>query len=115
MAAKLGVSTEEFYSKYARQRGRGESKRWELNEVRNGRGYDCVFLDRSSMPGKAVCKLYEQRPRQCKTWPFWPDNLESPQAWKSLKLGPEGCPGVDKGDPVPFETIVSLRDSAGLQ
>eukprot|EP00961_Rhodomonas_salina_P046921 629705-Rhodomonas_salina.2 len=31
------------------------------------------------MKGKAICSLYEARPKQCRTWPFWPENLASPE------------------------------------
>ena len=112
MAAKLTITTDDFYSKYTRKRGKGATAHVELKEIRapDGKGYDCVFLDRQSMPGKAICSLYKQRPLQCKTWPFWNDIIETPQAWEAAKLGPEGCPGLGKGDVVPYAEIVRLRD-----
>jgi Fe-S-cluster containining protein len=36
---------------------------------------DCIFLD----PQTRRCSVYAARPRQCRTWPFWSSNLESPQ------------------------------------
>ena len=59
--------------------------------------YDCIFLDRNKYPGKAICSLYEARPMQCRTWPFWPELLESQQSWVEAKSGVDGCPGLDKG------------------
>ena len=116
MAAKLAIPVPDFYKIYARKRGRGESRRWELKEVRRAnKDYDCVFLDRNTMPGKAICSLYKDRPLQCKTWPFWPENLESPEAWEEAKQGPEGCPGIGKGNVlVPYDEIIQTRDNAGL-
>jgi Fe-S-cluster containining protein len=66
-----------------------------LKEFANG---DCTFFDGE----KRCCTIYPVRPRQCRTWPFWNSNLESPEEWESLK---EGCPGVGKGAFVPLEEI----------
>lgn len=115
MARKLSVPLADFYADYTRKRGKGQTARVELKEVRgpDGRGWDCVFLDRTTMPGKAICGLYQERPAQCKTWPFWPEILESPESWAEAKLGAEGCPGVGKGAVVPYVDIVRMRDATG--
>jgi uncharacterized protein len=48
----------------------------------------CRFLN-----GKS-CSIYEARPTQCRTWPFWPENMNS-RTWSSeIKTF---CPGVDRG------------------
>jgi Fe-S-cluster containining protein len=49
---------------------------------------DCVFLD-----GKR-CSIYEARPTQCRTWPFWPENM-SAKAWSAEVES--ACAGVGKG------------------
>jgi len=49
---------------------------------------DCQFLSNKS------CTVYEGRPNQCRTWPFWPENM-SPKAWQ--KEVASFCPGVGKG------------------
>lgn len=49
---------------------------------------NCAFLD-----GKR-CSIYEARPTQCRTWPFWPENM-SPKAWKEEVVA--SCAGVGKG------------------
>ncbi len=51
-------------------------------------GPDCPFLE------GLRCGVYEARPRQCKTFPFWDEGLASPKAWKRLR---EFCPGIDQG------------------
>ncbi len=51
-------------------------------------GADCAFLE-----GKR-CGVYAARPSQCRTWPFWPENLTA-KAW--TKEVATFCPGVGKG------------------
>ena len=76
MAAKLEVDLATFYAQFTRK------KASELKEIKAGRhGWDCIMLDRVSQPGKALCRLYEARPRQCRTWPFWAEVVESPDTW----------------------------------
>lgn len=106
MAKKLGISEAEFYREHARKVG----SRWSLNEVLTEHGFDCAFLDRQSVPGKAVCSLYEARPTQCRTWPFWPENLKSKRSWVAAKRRTP-CPGMDNGPLIPIEKIRIQRDA----
>lgn len=47
------------------------------------------------------CGIYEARPTQCRTFPFWPEYM-NPESWK--KIG-EICPGIDaSGDTAHVET-----------
>ena len=62
---------------------------------RNG---DCIFWDRG-------CTIYPVRPRQCRTFPFWPENLESPQAWAAAT---RTCHGAGKGKLYRLEDIRSV-------
>lgn len=111
MASQTNLSTEDFYSKYTRRRGRGRKSYFELKEVRRDSGdMDCVFLDREKIPGKAICSLYGARPGQCRTWPFWSELLESEETWNNAKIGSEGCAGIGKGTVVPYEEIIRQRD-----
>ena len=107
MAAAVGLSETAFYERYARRIGR----KWSLQERRTSHGFDCIFLDRESVPGKAVCGLYEARPVQCRTWPFWPENLKNPRAWADTKATTP-CPGMDTGPLIPVESIRIQRDEA---
>lgn len=61
--------------------------RWSLSDCPNG---DCVFLD----PQTRRCTVYAARPMQCRTWPFWPSNIESTDSWKRTC---ERCPGSGTG------------------
>ena len=57
MADHLGMDVRSFHQRYAR-RAMG---RWTLEEVKNGRGYDCVFLQEDGT-GKWGCSIYPVRP-----------------------------------------------------
>ena len=107
MAGARGEDEAAFYRKYARRIG----GRWSLNERQTESGRDCIFLDRASMPGKALCSVYDARPMQCRTWPFWPDNLESPETWGGVKARTP-CPGMGQGTLYPVERIRIIRDKA---
>ncbi len=39
------------------------------------------------------CGIYEARPVQCRTFPYWPENLNA-KKWSELK---KECPGIDMG------------------
>jgi len=60
---------------------------------------ECPYLE-----GKR-CGVYEARPAQCRTWPFWPEHM-SPKAW--AKEVASYCPGVGKGPVYTEERIRSL-------
>lgn len=104
IAARLRISVEAFLDRYTHSVGRG---RRSLNEIETEHGFDCVFLDRTSMPGKAVCSLYEDRPLQCRTFPWWPENLKSPRTWQRVA---KMCEGVGRGKMVPISEIRIQRD-----
>ena len=91
LANHLEISIDEFEQKFVRQIGVRKS----LIEFENG---DCVFFDNA----KRKCTVYEARPKQCRTWPFWESNLQTPASWKETC---ERCPGCGHGDLVPLEEI----------
>ena len=93
MAARRGMTPAAFTEAFVKQVGVRRS----LTERPGG---DCVLLDEKTRK----CTVYEERPRQCRTWPFWDSNLRSPEAWAEAA---EACPGCNKGDVVPLETIVA--------
>jgi Fe-S-cluster containining protein len=91
IAGRLGMEVAAFEKKYVRKIGVRRS----LVEYKNG---DCVFFDNKSRK----CQVYEQRPRQCRTWPFWNSNLRSPETWAETC---EVCPGSGKGKLYQLEHI----------
>jgi Fe-S-cluster containining protein len=59
----------------------------------------CRFLE-----GKR-CQVYEARPAQCRTWPFWPENMNA-KAWDREVV--RFCPGVGRGRKYSAEEIQGL-------
>jgi len=90
LAAAAGLTVPEFQRKYTRLVGIRRS----LVEYPNG---DCALLGKDRK-----CTLYEARPRQCRTWPFWASNLTSPERWKEVC---QACPGAGTGPLIPLEEI----------
>jgi uncharacterized protein len=108
MAARLSLSEAEFYQRYAYR----IDDHWSLIERETEHGFDCIFLDRTTIAGKAICSLYEARPTQCRTWPFWPENLKTRRHWESVKRHTP-CPGMGHGKLYPVEHIRIQRDERG--
>jgi Fe-S-cluster containining protein len=85
LASFLNIDYNAFIKTYCRWiTGYGYKARLSLKEKSN---YDCVFW-------KEGCTVYAGRPRQCRTFPFWPDILQSAEAWDNAALS---CPGIGKG------------------
>lgn len=49
--------------------------------------FDCIFWD-------GGCTVYEVRPVQCVTYPFWKWVIDDESTWRSEK---QECPGIDEG------------------
>jgi Fe-S-cluster containining protein len=75
-----------------------------LREYPNG---DCVFLD----PQTRGCTIYPVRPRQCRTWPFWRSNIETPAGWQRTC---EVCPGAGHGPFISVDQIEVLASEIEL-
>lgn len=90
-----GESIPDFSRHFVRRVG----VRLSLIERSNG---DCVFWDR-----KAGCTVYEARPVQCRTWPFWFDNIETPDDWARTC---QVCPGAGQGVWHSLDSIVEAAE-----
>ena len=97
LAANLGIDVPSFEKQYVRKVGIRKT----LKELPSA-NYDCVFLDSQTRK----CKVYEARPRQCRTWPFWDSNLQSPAAWTATC---EVCPGSGRGKLYQLDEIEEQR------
>lgn len=59
----LNLDINEFTSKYLYKKG----YKYSIKEHEYNDSYECVFYDRNSNG----CNIYNARPNQCKTFPFW--------------------------------------------
>lgn len=80
LAAYFKMSTTDFTRLYAKK----VDGQFELQY----KGKDCPFFKENR------CAVYEARPWQCRTWPFWPENMNS-EVWE--KEVAVYCPGIGKG------------------
>ncbi len=100
LAKSMELDEQTFRRKFVRNVG----TRFSLVEYPDG---DCIFLD----PETRGCLVYEVRPIQCRTWPFWNSNVKSPQAWEETC---RVCPGAGKGRLYSIEQIDSARQQKSL-
>ena len=98
IAEFLNISLDEFENTYTRM---VYGLRRSLKEIPQS-NYDCVFFNSETKR----CSIYDVRPAQCRTWPFWDSLLESPKAWNEAS---KGCPGCNQGPLIPFEEIEIRR------
>lgn len=92
MAEFLQITVQDFKRLYLRQR----DNRYLLVELKS-RNHSCVFFKDQK------CAVYQARPKQCRTYPFWKENLASEASWK---LAAEACEGINDEAPlIPYTEI----------
>lgn len=91
LALRTGLRDEEFRAVYTRRLRGGDLS---LRERRDG---SCVLY-----ASERGCTVYADRPRQCRTWPFWRSVVRSPERWAEEA---RDCPGIGRGP---------LHDAAGI-
>lgn len=80
IAELLDLSVEKFVADYLYKKG----YKYSIKEIKYNGSYECVFYNRENNG----CGIYEARPIQCRTFPFW-DYYKT--RVEELKLE---CPGV---------------------
>ncbi len=100
LAQVLEVSDAELRSLYTRRAGRRGVV------LRQKRNQDCVFWHSES-----GCKIYAQRPRQCRTDPFWRGLVHSRESWESEA---SSCPGIGRGSLHAAEVIEARAADDGI-
>lgn len=80
MAKVLNLSLAEFKKTYCEVSG------GVLHLIQPEDSVSCRFLVNHR------CEVYEGRPTQCRTWPFWPENMNA-KAWQRDVL--DFCPGAN--------------------
>ena len=94
IAEYLCVGVSLFIEKYLYPFRAGYS----IKERSDGR---CFFYDDG-------CTIYSVRPYQCKTYPFWFENLRSVKKWRRLS---KECPGIGCGPLYSKEKILKIVQS----
>ena len=92
-SALMGISKNQFAERYIRI----INGRISLQEHGNG---DCIMYNDG-------CKIYETRPLQCKTFPFWKSNLGNTADWEEQG---KTCPGIGKGK---LHTVEEIKSRLG--
>lgn len=80
LASHFGLTPNEFTARYTEK----EDGQYQLKYA----GKDCPFFTNNR------CGVYTARPWQCRTWPFWPENMTR-AVWEREVAS--FCPGVGKG------------------
>ncbi len=91
IAGFLSVPVHEFIQEYIYSYGPGHS----IREHPDGR---CYFFDEK-------CMIYNARPIQCRTFPFWFRHLRNEVNW--IKISKE-CPGIGQGKYFSKEKILDI-------
>ena len=81
IARFLKINEDEFLKKFTRKVGNKIS-------LIDKDEKDCIFLKNKK------CSIYPVRPIQCRTFPFWPQNLKTEKRWHIVQ---DDCPGIGKG------------------
>ena len=81
IAKFLKISAEDFLKNFTRKKGNSLA-------LIDRDEKDCIFLKNHK------CSIYPVRPIQCRTFPFWPQNLKSEKRWSIIQ---SECPGIGMG------------------
>ncbi len=79
------ISERELITQFCRRVDYGLVRRFSLKEKAN---LDCIFWENGG------CSVYEARPLQCRSFPFWSALVTSRQEWENQAVQ---CPGMGTG------------------
>jgi len=102
LAKRLDLPEPSFRAEYTRPGRKGLIC---LREKRKS-NWACVFL----LPDEG-CAIYEARPKQCRTYPFWRALLHSSENWAEEA---KSCPGMNCGPWHSAEEILAISSDDGL-
>lgn len=94
LAKHLKLTEKEFIKRYTRT----VNRRISLVEMK--KTYDCVFLKNGR-----ECSVYKARPSQCRTYPYWINNVASKEQWERES---SRCEGINHPDApvIPKEEVL---------
>lgn len=90
IARFLKLKPEEFEARYV-------YRTRHLLRLRKPRGSQCHFLNENG------CSIHPVNPVQCRLYPFWPELVEKPAAWRRERTR---CPGIGKGSLIQIGSAV---------
>lgn len=90
LAQALSMELEAFGKRYLRRYHDGYA-------LVDGPDGACIFLTPANQ-----CRVYEVRPLQCRTYPWWPEYLTSLAHWEAQQ---RICPGIGTGPRIPYSVI----------
>ncbi|MBY0528883.1 MAG: YkgJ family cysteine cluster protein [Rhabdochlamydiaceae bacterium] len=93
IAEHLSISEAEFIKKYTHLI---QGKRSLKEDPDN---YDCIFLK------ERRCDIYSVRPKQCRTFPWWLENVKNRKAWEETAAR---CEGINHPD-APLITLGEIQ------
>jgi Fe-S-cluster containining protein len=94
----LMIPLNDFLKKYCRGLFRNGKNVVALKEKLN---FDCILWDNG-------CTIYNARPLQCKTFPFWPILVESKENWENEKYR---CQGIGKKGNISLKEKIEFYNS----
>ena len=92
-AEYLGISPAELKKTFLTR----DDGKWVLEVTADGT--PCSFLTDTG------CGIHDRKPKQCQSYPFWRENMDSKSMWK---LVGGFCPGIDVGPMIEIDTIKSF-------
>lgn len=95
MATALGIDLETFRIRFDVHFTPERKEAWSFIVTENA---PCPMLQGD------LCQVHEVRPRQCRSYPFWPETTSS-EAWA---VEAAHCPGIGLGTPWPTETVAEI-------
>jgi Fe-S-cluster containining protein len=84
LAKFLSMGEKEFMETYCRY----DAESYFAISLLEKENYDCIFLTEGG------CSVYEERPLQCRTYPFWRHVVSCERNW--MDEGKQ-CPGIGQG------------------
>lgn len=83
----LKISREKFLTTYCRY----VDGKYSL--IEDEKNFDCIFLKDNK------CSLYQARPKQCRTYPFWKEIIKDKDSWDKEQIH---CEGINRKDGTAF-------------
>jgi Fe-S-cluster containining protein len=85
LVSQTKMDNSSFISVYCRWVTDWQGK--EVLSLKEKHNKDCIFWD-------SGCMIYQSRPLQCITFPFWESVISSEYTWEAAA---SGCPGINTG------------------